>query len=171
MDKIKLLADDLSLIQQPMSDKDLIRCVLDWLNLDYMLLLTTPKLWPNPQPLKISTACCSIVRNNLRCIISPPPRVPLLSSPPIIKVVVVVTEDEVVDPATHTMVVLVHLAGLYPPDLDHARTMTSELTRHLYVGFATRWVMVHLSVDNIIITLINQWYSYGIFGYKRPHWS
>lgn len=35
MDKIILLADELSLIQQPMTDKGIIGCVLDELNLYY----------------------------------------------------------------------------------------------------------------------------------------
>lgn len=48
MGKIKMLADELSLIQQPMSNKDLIGCVLDGLNLDYDVVVNNVQTMVNP---------------------------------------------------------------------------------------------------------------------------
>ena len=44
MDRIRRLTDELSLIQQPMSDREIIGCVLDGLDLDYDVVVNTVHL-------------------------------------------------------------------------------------------------------------------------------
>ncbi|KAI9185046.1 hypothetical protein LWI28_003659 [Acer negundo] len=48
MDRIRLLTDELSLIQQPMSDRAIIGCVLDGLDLDYDVVVNTVQTMSAP---------------------------------------------------------------------------------------------------------------------------
>ncbi|KAK0584750.1 hypothetical protein LWI29_017933 [Acer saccharum] len=48
MDRIRLLSDELSLIQQPMSDREIIGCVLDGLDLDYDVVVNTVHTMSTP---------------------------------------------------------------------------------------------------------------------------
>ncbi|KAF6137191.1 hypothetical protein GIB67_030955 [Kingdonia uniflora] len=40
MDRIKLLSNELSLIKEPLSNRDLVGCILDELDLDYDVIIT-----------------------------------------------------------------------------------------------------------------------------------
>jgi hypothetical protein len=48
MDRIRLLSDELSLIQQPMNDREIIGCVLDGLDLDYDVVVNTVHTMSTP---------------------------------------------------------------------------------------------------------------------------
>jgi hypothetical protein len=63
MDRIRRLTDELSLIQQPMSDREILGCVLDGLDLDYYLLIRFTPCPPHPLFYK-SKVCFSIVKND-----------------------------------------------------------------------------------------------------------
>ncbi|KAK1361674.1 hypothetical protein POM88_046148 [Heracleum sosnowskyi] len=48
MDRIRMLADELSLIQLPLTDRDLIGTVLDGLNLDYDVIVNSVQTMSTP---------------------------------------------------------------------------------------------------------------------------
>lgn len=52
MDRIRRLTDELSLIQQPMSDREILGCLLDGLDLDYDVVVNTVHTSPSATTLK-----------------------------------------------------------------------------------------------------------------------